>query len=92
MCSVVCCSVKTKEQARAMRKKQVRKKYKDRTREGQKNPGRGKRFFPFAKRSDHLWGPHSHLSSVYQGSFLGVKRPGCEGDHSPPSSGKVTHE
>jgi hypothetical protein len=37
-----------------------------------------------------LWGSPSLLSNGYQGLFpLGVKRPGREADHSPPSSAEV---
>jgi hypothetical protein len=35
-------------------------------------------------------GPPSHLSSDYAGGYYpGVKRPGREADHSPPSSAEV---
>jgi hypothetical protein len=36
-----------------------------------------------------LWGPHSLLFSGYQGSFSGIKWPGYEIDHSPPSNAKL---
>jgi len=37
-----------------------------------------------------LWSPLSLLSNGYQGLFLwGVKQPGCEVDHSSPSSADV---
>jgi hypothetical protein len=35
------------------------------------------------QRPDGLWGPPSLLSNGYRGSFLGVKRPGRETNHSP---------
>jgi hypothetical protein len=51
---VVCCRVKTKEQTRTIKtKKQVRKKYEERTEELQEkeNSDRGKRFFAALKPS-----------------------------------------
>jgi hypothetical protein len=36
---------------------------------------------------DWFWGPPNFLSNGYWGFFpLGVKRQGCEADHSPPTS------
>jgi hypothetical protein len=37
-------------------------------------------------------GPRAHPAFCIMGtgSFLGVKRPGCDADHSPPSSAEVT--
>jgi hypothetical protein len=49
---------------------------------------RGKRFFFSSRHPDQLWGPSSLLASGYWGLSLGVK-PGCEADHSPPSSAEV---
>ena len=37
-----------------------------------------------------LRGPSSLLFNGYRGSFPGVKRPGREADHSPPSSVEVS--
>jgi hypothetical protein len=56
------------------------------------NPGRGKRFFSSPNRADWLCGPPSILFSGYQGSFLGLKRPGREVNHLPESSAKVKKE
>jgi hypothetical protein len=52
-------------------------------------PGKSWEFFPSPPRPDRLWSPPSFLSSGYQGHSLGVKRPGREADHSPPSSAEV---
>jgi hypothetical protein len=50
--------------------------------------GAGK--FLFTTRPERLWGPPSLLSNGYQGGLsLGVKRPGREAHHSPPSSAEV---
>jgi hypothetical protein len=56
------------------------------------NPGRGKRFSVLQNFPDQLWGPPKLQFNGYQGSFLGVKWPGCEVDHSPPSSAEVKNE
>jgi hypothetical protein len=48
--------------------------------------GRDKRFISTSQHPDRLWGP---LSLLYRGSFPGVKRPGLESDHSPPSCAEV---
>jgi hypothetical protein len=53
-------------------------------------PGGGWEFFSFTLCPDRLWGPPSLLSSGYQEALsLGVKRPGLEADHSPPSGAEV---
>jgi hypothetical protein len=53
-------------------------------------PGGGWEFFSSPPLPERLWGPLSLLSNGYQGSLsLGVKRPGREADHSPPSSAEV---
>jgi hypothetical protein len=36
-----------------------------------------------------LWGPHSLLFYGYWGHSSPIKRPGCEAEHSPPSSSEV---
>jgi hypothetical protein len=51
------------------------------------------RFFSSSKRPDWFWGPPNHLSSGYkEGISSGVKRPGREADHSPPSSAEVKED
>ena len=45
-----------------------------------------KRFFSSPKRPDLLWAPPSILLTGYRNSFPGIKRPGREVNHSPPSS------
>jgi hypothetical protein len=42
-------------------------------------------------RSDRLWGPSSsYLMRAWgEGHSSGLKRPGCEADHSPPASAEV---
>jgi hypothetical protein len=53
-------------------------------------PGGCWEFFSSPPRPEWLWGPPSLLSNGYQGLLsLGVKRPGREADHSPPSSAEV---
>jgi hypothetical protein len=54
------------------------------------SPTRSKRFFCTPQCPDCLEAPPpSHLSNGYWGSFPIVKWPGCEADHSPPSSAEV---
>jgi hypothetical protein len=53
-------------------------------------PGAGWEFFSKPPRPERLWGPPSLLSNGVPGALsLGVKRPGREADHSPPSSAEV---
>jgi hypothetical protein len=52
----------------------------------------GSNIFSSPRRPDHLWVPPSLLSKSngYRGGFCpGVKRPGREADHSPPTSAEV---
>jgi hypothetical protein len=49
-------------------------------------PGRGKRLFSTPQLPDRLLGPIKRVPEVIS---LGVKRPGHEADHSPPSSAEV---
>jgi hypothetical protein len=49
-------------------------------------------FFLLQTRPDQLRGPPSLLFNGCRGSFLGVKRPGFEVDHSSPSSAEVKSE
>ena len=55
------------------------------------NPERGKRFLTFSECQDHLKGP---LSLLFNGNGVlsGVKWPGCDVDHSPPSNAEVKNE
>jgi hypothetical protein len=53
---------------------------------GGSNSGRNKSSFSSSKHRNWLYQP---LFNGNQGSFLEVKWPGCEGDHSPPSSNGV---
>jgi hypothetical protein len=45
----------------------------------------GSRIFCSRRRPDRLWGPHNVLCN----GFPGIKRQGCEADHSPPASAEV---
>jgi hypothetical protein len=56
---------------------------------GGSNPDRGWKFFSTPPHPDQIWGPPSLLSNSYQDVSLRVKRPGCEADHSLPSSAEV---
>jgi hypothetical protein len=55
---------------------------------------RGREFFFSPLHPDQLWGPPSHLYNGYGGgSFLRDKAwPGCDADHSTPSSAEVKKE
>jgi hypothetical protein len=55
-------------------------------------PEIGKELLFCPKRPNLLWNPHSHLFSGKQGSFLGIKRPELEVNHSPPSSAKFSNK
>ena len=50
-----------------------------------------KEIFLFSKSPDLLWAPPSILLTGYRNSFPGIKRPGREVNHSPPSSFAVTN-
>jgi len=52
----------------------------------------GKIFFSFLKWSYLSWGPPKLLFNGYWSSFMGVKQPHFEVDHSPPPSIKVKSE
>jgi hypothetical protein len=55
--------------------------------------GGGWEFFSSPPRPERLWGPLSLLFNAYRLFFSpGVKRPGREADHSPPSSDEVKNE
>jgi hypothetical protein len=57
---------------------------------GGSSSGWGWEFISSLPRPNRFWNPPSLLSSVFQGALsLGVKRPGYEADHSPPSSAEV---
>ena len=49
-------------------------------------------FFCFPKGSERLWSPSSLLFNGYRGSLLGMKRPGREVNHAPPSIAEVNIE
>jgi len=54
------------------------------------NLDRNNFFFPLLQNPrDRLWGPPHLLLTVYEDSFLEVKRPVRGADHSPPSLTKV---
>jgi hypothetical protein len=53
----------------------------------------GRRFFSSPKCANQLWRPCSHLLNVCWWAFNSqVKWPGCEADHSLPTSAKVKKE
>jgi hypothetical protein len=47
------------------------------------------RIFSSPRRPDWFWGPPSLLSNGYWKFSPGIKRPGREADHSPPTSAEV---
>jgi hypothetical protein len=55
-------------------------------------PDNNKVFFFILKNPDTIWGPPRFLLNEYPGLISGVKRPGREGDRSPPFSGKGKNE
>jgi hypothetical protein len=58
-----------------------------------RSPAEAKGFFLQSLCPDRLWGSPSLLYSWYGGPFPGAKaQPGCDTDHSPPSSSKVENE
>ena len=56
------------------------------------NPGRVGVLFCSPKPPDRLWGPPSFLFVGYRGCFPGLKRPGRQVNHSPPSSAEDKNE
>jgi hypothetical protein len=56
---------------------------------GGSSSGGGWEFSSSPQHPDWLWGPHSLLSNGYSALSLGIKLPGREADHSPPSSAAV---
>ena len=54
------------------------------------NPERRKGFSTFQNSSDLFWGPPNSITNKYQGSFPGVKLPGCKSD--TPSGAKDDKE
>ena len=59
---------------------------------GGSNTCRCKRFLSSPKSPDRLSDPQSLTCNEYRGYFLGLKRPGREVDHTPPSSVEVKNE
>ena len=49
-------------------------------------------FFSSPKYPDLLWGPPSLLINGYRGYFPGIKRPGRDYRHSPPSSVEIKND
>ena len=56
------------------------------------NTARGKRIFSSPNRPHRPWGPPSLLFHGHGGTFMGIKRPKRDVDHSPPSSSEVKNE
>jgi len=59
---------------------------------GDSIPSRNKISFSSPKHPDQLWIPPSLLFNDYLGSFLEVKQPGHETDHSPPTIAEIKNE
>lgn len=53
------------------------------------NPGRGQRYFSSPNHPDWLYVLSSFLFNGYQDCFPGVRLPGHQVDHTPPSSAEV---
>jgi hypothetical protein len=64
-------------------------RYSDGLRAGRPGFDSRHRFFCTPRRPGRLWSPPILLSNGYRGAFPGLKRPGREADHSPPSSAEV---
>jgi len=56
------------------------------------NRGKGRKLFSSVKPPDRLWVPPSFLFSRYRGCSPGLKRPGREVNHSPPSCAEDKNE
>jgi len=56
------------------------------------NPSRVKVLFSSPPLPDRLWAPLNFIFNEHQGSLLEVKHPGCDVDHSPPSSAEMKNE
>ena len=61
-------------------------------RSGGSNPGEGTRFFCSTYRPDRVWGPPNSLFKEHRVSFQDRKWPGCDIEHSLPSSAEVKIE
>jgi hypothetical protein len=49
----------------------------------------GSRIFSSLRRPHRLWGPPTSYPMSTEGSSPGVKRPGREADHSPPTNAEI---
>jgi hypothetical protein len=56
------------------------------------NPGKHKGFSLQLRHPSRLWGRRNLVFSVYEDSFPGLKRPGRDVDHLPPSSAEINNE
>jgi hypothetical protein len=54
------------------------------------SPGSGKNFLFCISSRQVLWPTQPYIQRVERALSLGVKRPGREADHSPPTSAEVT--